>query len=330
MGKSTESPKRWRCFADRRDGLGIQEVKPKQLPELLDGGALLWVDILAPTKAGTDRLKRLFKFHPLALSDLLNDEVRPKNETYGPVLFTVFRALNLNPGADALDAVNLNMFLTDRFLVTTHSQPLRSVRNVLERVERDKSVLENGTAYVYYLLLDGVVDRYLELMDQMEDEIEELEDRIFGEDVDSVQESIFDLKKQLAKLRHRILPERDVLASLIRGDFPQIDEATRIHLRDVYDHIVRARDILEAQRDLLNSLRESYMTQLSHRMNEVMRLLSIIATVMLPLGFIAGVFGMNFDKIPMQHWENGFWALMVMMAVLVVAIVAIFKRFRLM
>ena len=314
MAKEQSSSDRWRCFADRKDGTGAVAVNRSEVPDLLEAGARLWVDVLAPTPADTDWLKRTFKFHPLALSDVLNDNVRPKNETYGPVMFTVFRALNLNTEADPLDTINLNLFLTDRHLVTTHSAPLRSVREVIERIDRDKTTIESGTSFLYYRLLDGVVDRYLDLADHLDDRIDELEDLLFNVGDGAVQQVIFELKKQVSVLRHRVLPERDVLASLVRGDFPQIDAQTQMHLRDVLDHAVRTRDILEAQRDLLNGLMEAYMTHLSNRMNEVMKLLSIIATLMLPLGVIAGIFGMNFDAMPMLRWKYGFWVLIGMMA----------------
>lgn len=319
-------PKRIRCLADRRDGNGVVEVSQDQVAEHLRGQSLLWVDVLAPTTADNAWLQRTFGFHELALSDLLNNETRPKQESYDNVLFTVFRAINLNPGENAFDTINLNIFLTDRFVVTSHVKPVNTVDALLERIGKDNSLLSKGTSFFYYMLLDGVVDRYLDILDTIEEKIDDMEDRVFTTNDPSVQQDIFALKKQVSSMRRLIAPEREALTSLINGSLPQVTAQTRTHLRDVLDHVLRAQDMLESYRDLLAGLMDSYMTRISNRMNEVMKMLSIIATIMLPLGFLTGLFGMNFDIIPFVHWPYGFWGLMGVMLILVGFMFWIFKK----
>jgi len=321
----TES-QRWRCFVDRNDGQGPVEVKQEEIPQALMSEALVWVDILAPTRDDTAWLQKTFGFHGLALSDVHNNDVRPKQETYEDVLFTVFRAINFNPGEDALDTINLNLFLTDRYVVSTHRKPLRAVRTLLERIEMDKAIFAKGTSFLYYMLLDAVVDRYLDILDIIEEKMDGLEDRVFQDENGKIQQDIFDLKKRVSSMRRLIGPEREALTSLVHTPFPQIHTETRTHLRDVLDHVLRAQDMLESYRDLLSGLMDTYMTKLSNRMNEVMKLLSIIATVMLPLGFLTGLFGMNFDEIPFLHWQYGFWALVVVMVLLVGFMFWMFKK----
>lgn len=319
-------PARWRVFADRRDGNGLAETGKGELSKLVRSESLVWVDILDPTPEDTGFLQKVFGFHALALSDLLNNEVRPKQESYEDVLFTVFRAINLNPGEEALDTINLNIFLTDRWVVTTHQKPLRTIHSIIERVEQDKTLLSRGTPFFFYTVLDGVVDRYLDILDTIEDQLDSLEERVFEETDESVQHGIFDLKKQVSRMRRLVGPEREALTSLVHTPCPLIDAETRTHLRDVLDHVLRCQDMLESYRDLLAGLMDSYMTKISNRMNEVMKMLSIIATIMLPLGFLTGLFGMNFESMPFLHWHYAFWGLVIVMSLLVLFMLWIFKR----
>ncbi|MBI3118569.1 MAG: magnesium/cobalt transporter CorA [Candidatus Hydrogenedentes bacterium] len=296
------------------------------VPKLLKEGKQLWLDILRPSKEDIQWLKETFLFHDLALSDVMNNETRPKQETYEDILFTVFGAINMNPGDEALDIINLNLFLTRQYVVSVHLKPLKAVRQVKEAVEHRRELAVHGPDYIFYRLLDGVVDQYFDIFNELEDQLDQLEERIFSGNDPGIQEAIFGIKKQSATLRSSLGPKREALKILVYAEFNQLDKDIQTNLRDVLDHVMRMWDMLEAQRDLLNGLMDSYMVQISNRMNQIMKLLSVIATIMLPLSFITGIFGMNFDHIPLLHSPTGFWITAGGMAALAVGMLWVFKR----
>lgn len=317
---------KWHCYAFTPGNKKSIVVDRDQVTALLSQGVRLWIDLEAPTKDDIKWLRDVFDFHDLALVDVMNNAVRPKQELYGDILFTVFSAINLNEDEDQLDTINLNIFLTDHFIVSTHLKPLKTIRETVRAMNRTRDPLSRGTDHVYYLLLDGVVNRYLDVMDEVDESLVALEHEVFGAPTRDIQEKIFREKRRLAYLKRSITPKRDAVRDLVHDDFPQISEEVRLLIRDVLDHILRIVDAIESYRELTTGLMDSYMTNISNRMNEVMKLMSIIATVMLPLSFLTGLFGMNFDVIPGLHLEYGFWALMGFMMTLAIVLAWFFKR----
>jgi magnesium transporter len=308
-----EEPKNWLCFRFDPATSRTTLIPPYLAAPDKMGEGRVWVDVCAPTHEDTEELGRLFGFHPLALSDLLNDQVRPKQEMYEDVLFTVFGAIHMEGAQDAFATINLNIFLTGQYIVTTHSRPLRTVTTLHQALIEEAPYLNKGTDHVFYLLIDGIVDRYLDVMADFEEDIEEMEHAIFTEAPQTVQEDLFRLKRKLANVRRSILPKRETVRTLVYRESEYISPETQTHLRDVLDHVLRINDNLETYREVLNSLMDSYMTRLSTRTNEIMKMLSVIATLMMPLSFITGIFGMNFQYLPMLQWKYGFWALAVFM-----------------
>jgi magnesium transporter len=318
--------KRWSCFVQLEEGQKGVKVDRESIPETLEKGHRIWIDISTPTEEDTGWLEDVFDFHTLALSDVLNNDVHPKQELYENVLFTVFGAVNLNPGEYPFDTINLNLFLTDKYLVTTHFQSIGVVHTVQKRVLNDPEFFSKGTDHVYYSLLDGIVDRYVTVIDKMEEEIENLEEDIFDNDKPDIQERLFELKRKTAYAKRSLRPKREALRVLVHKDLPQISNDTRTNLRDILDHVSRSIDHLESYRELLNGLMDSHMSRISNRMNQVMEMLSIIATIMLPLSFLTGVFGMNFHYIPGLDSDWGFWVLVAFMLLMVSGMIAVFKK----
>jgi len=316
----------WQCYSLRPGEKSANKIEPSDIKAQLADGNRLWIDILGPTREDTECLADTFGFHQLALVDVLNNAVRPKQEAYDDVLFTVLGAINLNPGEDALDTINLNMFLTEQYLVTAHCKPLKSTRRVTAALEKGRNWLARGTDHVYYRLFDGVVNRYLDILDEMEVHFDEIEYKVFKTDDPSVQEEIFHEKRRIAFLKRSIGPTRDALRELVYGAFEQISPETQTLLRDVLDHVMRIGDGIESFKELAAGLMDSYMSRISNRMNEVMKLMSIIATVMLPLSFLTGIFGMNFEVIPGLHFEYGFWVLCAFMGAMIVMLLWFFRR----
>lgn len=303
-----------RCFA-RRDG-ATKEVPHADVPRLLAEGVILWLDVEAPEAEDTAWLGEVFGFHPLALSDLLNNRTRPKQETYdGDVLFIVFSALNFNRGYDRLDSINLNMFVTKQVLVTTHSLPLRSVTDEHERFMKIKDGLDEGPGHLAYRLIDRIVDFYIDVLNVVDAKVSKLEEEMFSHTEkaisamakkEDVVRRVFSLKKRVTKLRRSVRPKRDLIMELIHSDYNMFSDKTRTHFRDVLDHLVLIHDVLESTPDNLNMLLEVHLTQIGNVQNEVMKLLSIISTIMLPLSLIAGIYGMNFELMPGTHGPYGF------------------------
>lgn len=316
----------WHCYAIASGEKKSKPVDRSEIPNLLEDGTRFWIDIEAASKDDVKWLGELFGFHDLALIDVLNNNVRPKQEAYDDVLFTVLGAINLNEGKDQLDTINLNIFLTDQYIVSVHHAPLKTLRKCIAAMQRPRDPLKRGTDHLYHMLLDGVVDRYLDIIDEVDVHLAQLEQDVFDAPTRTIQEEIFQEKRRLAYLKRSITPKRDAMRSLVYDDIPQISPEVRLLIRDVYDHVLRVVDAIESYRELTNGLMDSYMSNLSHRMNEVMKLMSIIATIMLPLSFLTGIFGMNFEVIPGIHFQNGFWLLVVVMVALAGLILWFFRR----
>ncbi len=202
------------CYAYRPGDEKSAQVDKEAIPTLLGEGVHIWVDISEPSEDDTRWLGEVFGFHELALVDLLNNSVRPKQESYEDVLFTVLNAVNLNEGEDQLDTINLNAFLTEQFIVSTHCKPLRTIRDTFSSMVRKRDPLSRGTGYIYYKLLDGVVNRYLDITDEVDEHLTELEHEIFEAPTPQIQEKIFNEKRRLAYLRRSITPKRDALRDL--------------------------------------------------------------------------------------------------------------------
>ncbi len=329
MSKSTI-----RCFA-RHDGK-TKEVSRDDVSKHLKAGDKLWVDVEGAEAEDTAWLGETFGFHPLALSDVLNNRTRPKQESYeGGVLFIVFAALNFNKGYDRLDSMNLNIFLMPNVIVTTHCLPMRSVREEIEHFERVQDGLEKGPGHLAYRIIDRVVDFYLEVLNVVDEKVSRLETEMFAHSEkvisgmnkkEAIVRRVFSLKKRVTLLRRSVRPKRDLILELIHSDYPVFTNETRTHFRDVLDHLILIHDVLESTPDSLNMLLDVHLTQIGNVQNEVMKLLSIISTIMLPLTLIAGIYGMNFEIIPGTHGPYGFGILVALMVVIGWASLVLLRR----
>ncbi|MEK6815949.1 MAG: magnesium/cobalt transporter CorA [Nitrospirota bacterium] len=295
-------------------------------PHLNRDGVRLWIDIERPDQPEIDELSRLFpQFHPLAVEDLAHTGIRPKVEEYDDHIFIVFRGLNFNPDSHILDTIGLKMLLGKTFLVTVHREPLRSVAAVASRLEADPGLLARGPDRVCHALIDQIVDNYFPLLDQMDDTLERIEGWIFREFRREALEEIFSLKKDVTRWKREASPQREILNLLSNRSYNVIDRSVQYYFRDVYDHILRIMDALDSYRDVLSGAADSYISQVSNRMNEVMKTLSIVATIILPLSLVTGVFGMNFEVMPGLKNPTGFWELMAAMAAIAVGLFLFFR-----
>lgn len=280
----------------------------------------LWIDIYnSDTKESQRILTEVFNFHPLAVEDSLKyiGEIKvhhPKIDDFSDYLFIVFNGLTAGQGLAKYELFSLSCFLGANFLVTIHNEkPTNTIFNNIKSMLIGNS-FRKGPDFILNLILDDIVDRYYPILDNLEDEIESVEKTIFKEmPTNRTLVQILNFKKELIKLRRISSYQREVLFKLSRGDSRLISLSESVYYRNVYDHLVRVSDTTESYRDYAAGLLDSYLSIVNNKMNEVMKFLTIIATVILPLTFITGIFGMNFDYIPFLHSTFGFYFCLISM-----------------
>jgi len=309
----------------KKTGTHRETDLPEALAASQDPQALVWINLFAFTVEEAQAVGAAFNIHELTLEDLANPRGRPKVEEFEDHLFVLFKALNFNEGEDRLDMINLNLLLFKNVLVTAHLKPVLSITETLEELRKHPAGLKSGSSFLMYRILDRVVDRYFPLLDEMEENMDEIQARIFEKFDKDVSGQIFQWKTQVAHLRRRVGPQREILMNLANRPQHLIPVKVQPYYRDVHDHIIRIHDNLESTRDILQGAMESYMTQVSNRMNEVMKVLSVVATIMLPLGILTGLYGTNFEILPGSHSPYGFWIFVGMMGLVVAAATVFFK-----
>ncbi len=298
---------------------------------LQDASGLLWVDFMdEPTYACRPILRQTFGFHPLAVDDALEETHVPKVDDWEEYVYLVLHAVVFDPQDDEpVNTLELDIFLGKNYLVTYQAQPIEAVDRVWTACHRDERHLQKGTTHLLYTLTDELVADYMPVVEGMDEAIDQIEDQVFDNPGPSLLERIFTLKRALLHLRRIIMPQREVLNKLARGDFAVIDPEDRIFFRDVYDHLVRLYDITESLRDLMGGALDTYLSVVSNRMNEVMKTLTVITTLFMPISFLAAFFGMNFFQpvAPKEVWTSH-WAFILMIVAMVLVPVGMYLWMR--
>jgi magnesium transporter len=319
------------------DGQTRFDVTPEEFPSLLqvqDG--LLWVDLVGePDDVCEPILRDTFGFHPLAVDDALQESHVPKVDDWGTYLYVVLHAIVFDEGdrGDMISTLELDAFLGTHYLVLHHDQPIAAVDKVWGLYRRDERRLK-GADHLLYRLSDEIVAGYMPEVEEMDETIDGLEDQIFGTASPGTVERLFALKRALLHERRILLPLREVLNRLARDEYAVIQPGERVFFRDVYDHLVRLHDINESMRDLVGGALDTYLSVVNNRLNEVMKTLTLITTLFMPISFVAGFFGMNFFQPvydPLKAWTGG-PAFYLMMAVMILMPLGMYlwirKRFR--
>jgi len=285
------------------------------------------VDVSDPTSLDFDNLARQFGFHPLSIEDCRHQHQRPKVEEFPGYYFIVLYEAVLND-VGRLQLGELGIFLGKNYLVTVHSEPIRAIETA-ERLWRSWTDLaERGTGLLAYLLIDAVVDDYLPLLDTVSDRMDSLEDRIFADFQDESLEEIFRIKKELLLLRRAVTPLRDVFNTLLRREQPIFSRETHTYFQDVFDHLIRVADTIDTLRDMIGSMMDAYLSISGNRMNLVMKRLTSIATILMSVTLVAGIYGMNFDYMPELKWRFGYVGALLSMLVVGLAIYSHFRRIK--
>jgi magnesium transporter len=257
---------------------------------------LLWVDFSEEPPEICEPILRSFGFHPLSIDDALQERHVPKLDDWGNYLYIVLNIINLITESDhwETEVEELDMFLGQNFVVTHHDLPLAVIDEAWEACQRDERHLHQGGDHLAYKIIDTLTTDYMHFVERIDDTLDELENQIFDRPTPKTLENLFALKRILLNMRRIILPEREVLNKLARDDYQVIDPKDRVFFRDIYDHMVRLHDLNESMRDVVGGALDTYLSVVNNRMNEVMKTLTVITTLFMPLSFLAGFFGMNF------------------------------------
>jgi len=286
------------------------DLTPGDLPAVLRRtGGVLWVDFEGtPPKEDEPILIQTFGFHPLAVDDALQESHVPKVDDWDEYLYLVLHAITFDRSdGGRLDAIELDVFLGKNYIVTHHDLPIPAVNHIWESCQKDERYLSRGTDHVLYRIVDDMVAAYMPVVEEVDEAIETLEDQIFDRPTPENLSELFKLKRALLQLRRIIAPQREVLNKLARDDYTVIDAKDRIFFRDIYDHLVRLHDINESMRDLVGGAMDTYLSVINNRMNDIMKTLTVITTLFMPLSFLTGFFGMNFFTPvahPLESWTT--------------------------
>lgn len=274
-----------------------------------------------------------FDLHPLIQEDIVHTNQRPKVEQYENCIFVVMRMLNYTEETQTVESEQLSIILGKDFVLSFQESDQPIYQPVIERLQVPKSRIRTlGPDYLAYALIDNVTDHYFGLLDSLGEQLEAIEDELMEDPNPQTFQRIHDLRKNIIFTRKSIWPTRDMLNAIIRDENPFINDPVKVFIRDVYDHMVQVIDNIENYRDMVMGMHDMYMSHVSHKMNEVMKVLTIIATIFIPLTFIAGIYGMNFNpeaspyNMPELNWYWGYPALWVLMLVVATIMVLYFKR----
>jgi magnesium transporter len=312
------------------DGETTCDAPIEQLPQLLhvDHGAI-WVDMQSPSEADYRFvLEHTFHFHPLAIEDAINDIHLPKLDDYGTYVYLVFHTVGLGEEPMDIDTEEVDVFLGLNYLVTIHDQPRRSIDRAWDNDYHHANGLARGPAMLLYELLDSQIDTYIPIIDAFEDQLERLGDDIFlsNEKERVLLNRLLTAKSSSLRLQRILTPQRELLGRLASNEYRAIPAPARIYFRDVYDHLARLANLAESTRDLAGSTIETHLALVNNRMNEVMKLLTMISTIFIPLSFIAGIYGMNFEYMPELSWRWGYPAVWAVFLVVAVGMGIFFRR----
>ncbi len=302
----------------------------EQLPELLlDESLMIWVDMDKPTEEVDDRvLLDVFRFHPLSVEDCRADRHHPKVEEFPEYLYFILHGVTAKTDSEDFTTIELDGFIGRNFVVTYHHEMFRSINHVKQSVRSSPNPCQRGPAYLLYQILDQLVDYYTPVIDDFDESITELEDNIFSlkSPDNSILEQIQDLKRSVLRLRRISGKQLNVIYRISHGEFQLIPAEMLPFYRDIHDHLTRIADLSENYRDLIGGALDSYLSVVSNRTNDIMKVLTIFSAVMLPLTFIAGLYGMNFDNQPELHYQYSYFIVIGVM--LLVALIMLFLFWR--
>ncbi len=305
--------------------LSIDETYPHK-----DSPPVTWININGLHNVDIiEKVGRHFDIHPLTLEDVVSTGQRPKVEDFENYLFVVLKMLSFDESTGHISSEQISLILGKHYLFSFQEQAGDVFDQVRQRIRQAKGrIRRSGCDYLAYALTDAVVDHYFGVLEKLGEKIEDLEEELLKEPTLKTLQTIHSLKREILYFRKQVWPLREVLSALVKDQSNLIEDMTQVFLRDVYDHTIQVIDTIESLRDVLSGLQDLYLSTISNRMNEVMKVLTMMATIFIPLTFIAGIYGMNFEYMPELKWK---WSYPVLWGVLVAIFVSMliwFKRKR--
>lgn len=303
-------------FRDASDALQVHHPAAADLPALLSAKkaeGFFWLDLEAPTPDEAELLSSYFQFHRLEIEDALEEVHHPKLEEDKDHLFVILHAAPSLEDGEADASTELDIFIGAGWLVTHHASAMPAIQQTLKSCPHHEIYFGRSPGYLAYTIIDHLMEGYDPLLDALEGEIGALEDEVFRDPTPAVLQQLFAIKRSVMELRRIVVYQRDVLSRLSRITNNQIGPELAIYYRDVWDHLSRVLDQAEQLRDELVGVMDAYLSQVSNRLNEIMKFLTAISTLFIPLNFITGFFGMNFEFMPLLHSEWGFGLMVAVM-----------------
>jgi magnesium transporter len=323
-----EDPDLWSCYYGPTTGIQQRLPADEIAKALASGEGTLWVDVDTRKSDQVALLKDVFKFHPLAIEEAVNPEARVKLEEFDRYVLLIVRTVAFCETTEDpydLDTVNISFFLGKNFLVTVHGANTNPVDTTAELLQRKPELAAYGPARLMHAIVDQAVDAYFPIIDKLDDFMDSLEEKIYGSFDQAALREVFAVKRLVLSLRRHLAPERDALSVLTNRPSTLLTPDTQIYFRDIADHVLRIYDSLENYRDLLSSTLDSYLTQVSNRLGMATKALGVVATLSLPFVVVSGMWGMNFEHIPLHSHPHGFMILVLSQLALGLLILAALK-----
>jgi magnesium transporter len=322
-----------RSFYLDEDGRLHRNLHPREIVDAVRRGTgALWVDIDSSDRHQHALLEKVFHFHPLAIEDTLNPVSRVKLEEFADHIFVIVRGVQFRHATEDpydVETFNLCFFLGRNVLVTTHGERVPAVSAVIDRLDRSPDLIRRGPERLMHAIMDSAVDDFFPILDQVDEFIDGLEERVFGAFDETALRDIFSVKRLVLSLRRQLGPQREVFNVLTNRPTELLSRDTQVYFRDIYDHVLRITDSLDNYRELLSSTLDSYLSQVSNRLTHATKGLSLAATLSVPFVMVSGMWGMNFANIPLSQHPHGFAIMMVIQVALGLGLVALLRWRRL-
>lgn len=300
----------------------------EELVAYKESGNPCWISVHGLNQVALlEKLGQVFGLHPLVLEDIVNTDQRPKTEDYGEYLYIVLKMLSFNEKRQEITGEQISVILGEGYIISFHETAADSFAPLRERLRNGKGKSRKmGVDYLAYALADAVVDNYFVLLERLGERVDSIEEDLVLNPQAQTMRAIHKLKREMIFLRRSVWPVREVISGLQRVDSKLVQASTLIYLRDVYDHTIHAMDTIETLRDMLSGMVDIYLSSITNRMNEVMKVLTIITTLFIPPGLIAGIYGMNFHAMPELAWRWGYPLALLTMVGMGVAMYLYFRR----
>jgi magnesium transporter len=311
------------------DGRLLDQLSIEQIRDFLaTGDGLLWVDMEDMTNEDVELLSNVFSFHPLAVADCISKNIHPpKIDEFEDHLFVIVHGINYHIESEVVETTELAFFLGKNYVVTTHDVPMRSISSYVSgQVRKSGRPMRRRADFLAHDIIDAMVDNFMPTIDEMDERSVAVEAEALHEPKRETLASIMQLKRSILALMRVILPQREIVNGLSRGEYALVSERAQIYYRNIYDHLVRIEMLIGGLRDMTESALSTYLSSVSNRMNEVMKVLTLIATIFIPLTFIAGIYGMNFANMPELEWRYGYFGILIVMAVIGISLVIYFRK----